>query len=381
MQKTFPSGPNSTQSKFSFKNRARPVQWVLLLVLSSILIFAGEKLQLPAALLLGAMLGAILMAAGESTLRVHRWLSLGAQGVVGCLIARSITAEFFTSMGQHLPVILLSIGYVLFTSTLIGYLLARFRILPGTTAVWGSSPGAATAMTLMAESYGADARLVAFMQYLRVVLVATAASLVLRLSTGVETVAPVEIVWFPPIDWSTLGPTLLLIVGGAFLGEILRIPTGAMLVPLILGALLQDTGIITIDLPPWLLAISYALIGWRIGLGFSRAIIAHAARAFPAVLTSTLILITVCGLFGMALGHLLGLDPLTAYLATSPGGADTVAIIAASSNVDLPFIIAMQTSRFFIVLLAGPAIARFVAARIDKRIMKKNLQPPDCRNR
>lgn len=366
MQKTSPSGPQSTRNKFSFKKRSRPVQWALLIIFSAILIFAGEKLRLPAVLLLGAMLGAILMAAGESTLRVHRFLSLGAQGVVGCLIARSITAEFFTSMGQHLPVILLSVGYVLFTSTLIGYLLARFRILPGTTAVWGSSPGAATAMTLMAESYGADARLVAFMQYLRVVLVATAASLVLRLSAGVETVAPVAIVWFPPIDWSTLAPTLLLIAGGSLLGEILRIPTGAMLVPLIVGALLQDTGLIAIDLPPWLLAISYALIGWRIGLGFSRAIIAHAARAFPAVLTSTLILIAVCGLFGMALGHLLGLDPLTAYLATSPGGADTVAIIAASSNVDLPFIIAMQTSRFFIVLLAGPAIARFVAARIDR---------------
>lgn len=373
MQKSSPSGPNSASTKFSVKTLPRPAQLGLLAVFSAILIFAGEKLQLPAAMLLGAMLGAILMAAGESTLRVHRWLSLAAQGVVGCLIARSITAGFFTSMGQHLPVILLSVGYVLFASTFIGYLLARFRILPGTTAVWGSSPGAATAMTLMAESHGADARLVAFMQYLRVVLVATAASLVLRLSTGVETVAPAEITWFPPVDWFTLGPTLLLIVVGAFLGELLRIPTGAMLVPLILGALLQDTGFITIDLPPWLLAVSYLLIGWRIGLGFSRAIIAHAARAFPAVLTSTLLLIAVCGLFGMALGHVLGLDPLTAYLATSPGGADTVAIIAASSNVDLPFIIAMQTSRFFIVLLAGPALAHFVAARIDKRLKKKNL--------
>ncbi len=141
-----------------------------------------------------------------------------------------------------------------------------------------------------------------------------------------------------------------------------------MLVPLALGALLQAIGIMTIDLPPWLLGASYVLIGWRIGLGFSRSIIAHAARALPAVLTSTLVLIAICGLFGMALGHLFGFDPLTAYLATSPGGADVVAIIAASSNVDLPFIIAMQTSRFFIVLLAGPAIARFVAARVNKRL-------------
>lgn len=90
MQKTSPSGPNSTPSKFSFRNRAKPIQWVLLAVFSVILIFAGEVLQLPAAMLLGAMLGAILMAAGESTLRVHRWLSLLAQGVVGCLIALSL---------------------------------------------------------------------------------------------------------------------------------------------------------------------------------------------------------------------------------------------------------------------------------------------------
>jgi uncharacterized membrane protein AbrB (regulator of aidB expression) len=58
--------------------------------------------------------------------------------------------------------------------------------LPGTTAIWGSSPGAATAMTLMSESYGADMRLVAVMQYLRVVLVVLTASLVARLLLGAQ---------------------------------------------------------------------------------------------------------------------------------------------------------------------------------------------------
>ncbi|GAA5541311.1 MULTISPECIES: AbrB family transcriptional regulator [Brucella] len=370
MQKSAPSGLQPAPDKFNFRKIPKLLQWGLLLLVSAVLIFAGEVLHLPAALLLGAMVGGILMAAGESTVRVHSQLSTLAQAVVGLLIARAITPEFFSNMGRHLPIILVSMLFVLFASTLIGYLLARFRVLPGTTAVWGSSPGAATAMTLMAESFGADARLVAFMQYLRVVLVATTASLVVRLGAGVEMAAPAAVDWFPPLNPSSLGATLLLVLGGAFLGHISRIPTGAMLVPLVLGAILQDTGVITIDLPPWLLAISYTLIGWRIGLGFSRAIIAHAARAFPAVLASTLILIAVCGLFGMALGHMLDLDPLTAYLATSPGGADTVAIIAASTNVDLPFIIAMQTSRFFVVLFAGPAIARFVAKRVEKRLEK-----------
>ena len=59
-----------------------------------------------------------------------------------------------------------------------------------------------------------------------------------------------------------------------------------------------------------------------------------------------------------------GIDPLTAYLATSPGGADSVAIIAASSHVDVPFVMALQTGRFLVVLLIGPRLARFVARRV-----------------
>ncbi|MGO1161859.1 AbrB family transcriptional regulator [Brucella pseudogrignonensis] len=367
MQKPVLPGQEKARDRFTISHKPKPVQWGLLLVASAIFIYIGERLGLPAAFLLGAMLGAIVLASRESAIKVHTHFSLLAQAIVGLLIARAMTQEFFSNMGQHLPIILLSTGFTLLASTTVGYLLARFRVLPGTTAVWGVSPGAATAIVLMAESFGADARLIAFMQYLRVVLVATAASLVVMFTTDIEIAAPAAIEWFPDIRWHTLGPTLALIVCGAFLGQLSRIPTGAMLVPLALGALLQDIGLMTIDLPPWLLAGSYIFIGWRIGLGFTRGIIAHAARAFPAVLGSTLILIAVCGLFGMALGHVLGLDPLTAYLATSPGGADTVAIIAASSHVDLPFIIAMQTSRFFIVLLAGPAIARFVASRIANR--------------
>lgn len=40
--------------------------------------------------------------------------------------------------------------------------------------------------------------------------------------------------------------------------------------------------------------------------------------------------------------------PLTAYLATSPGGADSVAIIAASAHVEISFVMAMQLARFLV---------------------------------
>jgi len=63
------------------------------------------------------------------------------------------------------------------------------------------------------------------------------------------------------------------------------------------------------------------------------------------------------------LSQWVGLDPLTAYLATSPGGADSVAVIAATSAVDAGFVMAMQLARFLMVLVFGPQVSKFVAKR------------------
>ena len=43
---------------------------------------------------------------------------------------------------------------------------------------------------------------------------------------------------------------------------------------------------------------------------------------------------------------------------------DSVAIIGASSKVDLSFVMAMQAVRFLIVLIVGPPMARFIAQRM-----------------
>jgi uncharacterized protein len=152
---------------------------------------------------------------------------------------------------------------------------------------------------------------------------------------------------------------------GAVLGTMLRLQAGALLLPLVAGIVLSRFGLITIELPRWLLTISYALIGWRIGLRFTRPLLLYAAKAFPRVMACTLVLVLFCAGIGVLLVVFAGVDPLTAYLATSPGGADSVAIIAASSKVDASFVMAMQMARLAAVLMLGPAMARFVATHAD----------------
>jgi len=107
---------------------------------------------------------AILFASRDTPVRVPARAFVFAQAIVGCMIARTMPLALMSEIGRSWPLFVLAVGSVLVASVALGWAMARWRLLPGTTAVWGSFPGAATAMVLMAEAFGADARLVALMQ-------------------------------------------------------------------------------------------------------------------------------------------------------------------------------------------------------------------------
>jgi membrane AbrB-like protein len=326
----------------------------------------AELLHLPAALLLGPMIAGIAFGVADGTIRVPLRPFVAAQGVVGCMIGRSIHLSTLDGLIHNWPVFLTGVVAVMVAATSIGWAMARWRVLPGTTAIWGTSPGAATSMIVMAESYGGDIRLVAVMQYLRVAFVVMIAAVVARLWTPHNGALPTEaFALFPHISLPAFAGTLVVALAGSFAGMWLRIPAGQLLVPMAIAMLLQETGTLSVALPPWLQAVSYAVIGWTVGLRFTWPILMHAARAMPSILASVLGLLAICGLVAVGLVVAAGVDPLTAYLATSPGGVDSIAIIAASANVDIRFVMAMQTSRLILTLFFSPGIARFVATRLQ----------------
>ena len=82
-----------------------------------------------------------------------------AQGVVGCLIAKMVPLSIVGDVLGHWFLFSVGVLAVVAISSLLGWLMTRWQVLPGTTALWGTSPGAASVMTIMAESYGADVRL------------------------------------------------------------------------------------------------------------------------------------------------------------------------------------------------------------------------------
>jgi membrane AbrB-like protein len=340
-------------------------QWTVLIVLSVGIGAVLLWLHAPAALMLGPLVAGIVIASGGGKVRFPLPAFVVAQGIIGCMIARMVPLSVLGDILSHWVLFTAGILSVVAACSLIGWLMTRLHLLPGTTALWGMSPGAASVMTIMAESYGADIRLVAVMQYLRVVGVAAVASLVAKLFGVSAAHGPAAIVWFPPVAWLPLAETLALAIVGPLIARLLRIPAGAFLVPLVGGAVLTHLGWLTIELPTWLLAASYAFVGWNIGLRFTRPLLMHAARALPLVVGCTLVLIAICGAVAALMVVGAGIDPLTAYLATSPGGSDSIAIIAASTNVDVSFVMAMQTFRMITVMFIAPVLTKFIAKRIN----------------
>jgi uncharacterized protein len=277
------------------------------------------------------------------------------------MIAKMLPPSIFGEVLVHWPIFVVIMLAVIAASGLLGWLAARFKVLPGTTVIWGLSPGAAATMIVMAEAYGADIQFVALLQYLRLFVVAAVASAVARM-WGVSTLHAAHAAsWLAPVHFPSLAETLVLAASGPAMAFLLRKPVLALLLPMAGGVFLSAQGWLAIETPPWLLAVSYAIVGWRVGLGFSRPLLVHAAKVLPRMIACTLALIALCAGLAVILAIGAGVDPLTAYLATSPGGADSVAIIAASTNVDAPFVMAMQTLRFLGVLVLGPSMAGWVA--------------------
>lgn len=338
--------------------------WGVLVLLTAACVALLSLAQLPAGILLGAIVAGIATALSGRALAVPRPVFYFAHGIIGVMMARSIPPSFLDSLSLSWPLFLGGVAWAMAVAAFMGWLLARLQVLPGATAVWGMSPGAASAMMLMCEDYGVDMRLVAFMQYSRVLVVAVLASVLSRFfvaSSAVSTSPAAMAV--RDIDWPAFAMTLAASTAGVVAARKLRIPGGTILLPMLLGVALSTAGVLTIELPRPLLYVCYPLVGWTVGLRFTRAILVHAARALPRMLAGIIGMTLLCALYAVVLAWGAGIDPLTAYLSTSPGGADTIAIIAMSSNVDAAFIMTMQTMRLILVMAVGPSLARFVARR------------------
>jgi membrane AbrB-like protein len=282
------------------------------------------------------------------------------QAVAGVVVGTYLHTSTLTGLGARwVAVALVSVATLAITIGA-GVLLARITSLDRPTASLGMVAGGASGIVAMADDLGADDRLVAFMQYLRLAVVVVLTPIIVGIAF--PSAAPGgggahEQVLGTAGGWAM---TIAVATAGALLGPLLRLPAAAFLGPTLLAAILTLTGVIDASVPPLLREVAFAVIGLYIGLRFERETLRQIGALIGPVLVSIVALIAGCFALAWLLKETAGVSLLDAYLATTPGGLYAVLPLAFGSGADATFVLAVQGLRVLVMVLAAPAVVRLL---------------------
>lgn len=303
----------------------------------------------------GAVLPRIVYVAGQAIAGVllGTYFSLPALGRVGWALVPLVAVTLLT--------LLLSVGAGLF--------LARRTGLDEPTAALGMIAGGSAGIVAAADDLHADARLVAVLQYVRLVLVVLTAPLLVRFVLAPHgeyaAVGAKELEAVFSLHSFVLTP--LLAVGGAWLATRLRVPAGALIGPLVLTALGGGLGLWNDLQPPETVREpAFIVIGLAVGVGFDLLIVRRALRAAPAALAAIAAIVLACGGLAGLIAATTHVTLLDAYLATTPGGINAVLVTAFAAGANTSLVFGIQGLRLFVMVLAAPVLVRWLLTRQDK---------------
>ncbi|WP_369052020.1 AbrB family transcriptional regulator [Kineococcus terrestris] len=324
------------------------------------------RLAVPSpALFAGLLVGLVDALAVRAPLAVPERAGTAAQAAVGVTTGTLVQLSTLRALGEHwLPVVLVVLA-TLALSLGTGWLLGRHRDVDAVTGAFALVAGGASGLVVMARELGADQRVVAVVQYLRVLVVVLSLPLVLQLGFGVSGGSATAGTGGGPW-WA--GALLLAgcSLAGLRLGRLARLPAPSLLGPLLVTAVLSLSGLTDgLAVPALLEQLAYAVIGLQVGTGFTRAGLAAVARVLPAALALIAVGVAGCAGLAVALSAATGLPLLDTYLATTPGGLYAVLAAAVGSGADATFVLSVQVLRLLVMLLAAPVLARLLAGRPD----------------
>ncbi len=143
----------------------------------------------------------------------------------------------------------------------------------------------------------------------------------------------------------------LIAAAGWLTGMYTRVPAGAFLVPTLLYFILSACGV-SLGGWPWIfLAMAYGIMGLQIGGRFHPETIGLIRRVILPVIGTTLLLLLGSLVLAFLVARMMHLDFVSAYLAATPGGLDSVAAVATDLHVDTTVVVSMHLVRLLCVLL------------------------------
>jgi membrane AbrB-like protein len=320
-------------------------------------------LGLPAPWLSGAMVGATLGLIGRIELHLPSLLRDLAMLVLGLSMGSSVTPAMLADMAQW-PVSLLALALVVAAIMITSIWTLRRWGWDRDTALYGSAPGALSAVLVLAAASSADMRRVGIAQSLRLfALVAVLPSVVIIIDPSAAAASlPPAVVPGQGLVTGPLEYVAFLAAGLAGYGlcYVLRVPAPLLIGAFLGSAIVHGTGTVTAPVPEVVLVPGFVVLGAFIALRFRGTTWAGLKADFSASLVALLVASLVAVMGAVAVNRLLGLPLAEALVAFAPGGIEAMIIMAFALKLDVAYVATHHIARFLGIALILPLVVRLL---------------------
>jgi membrane AbrB-like protein len=340
-------------------------RWGALAAATAVAGWALGAAGLPSSYLFGALLVGIAAALlAPDRLAIPQPVFTAALGVAGVVLGTLLDSSSLDAIADSWLPLALVTAATLAISLAAGAVLARVTPLDLPTATLGMVAGGASGIVGISGELGADDRLVAFMQYLRVLLIVLLTPILVAIAFPGEATHAATAA--EPLLGDARGWLLMLAtaVAGVAAAAAVRFPAAWLLGPMVLAAILSlavPGG--EFKVPRLAEELAFSLIGLQVGLKFTLDTIRLLGRLLLPVIVAVLGVLAACAVLALLLDVTSEVSFRDAYLATTPGGLYAVLAVALGANANAGFILAAQGLRLIVMVALAPVVVRWIVAR------------------
>lgn len=305
--------------------------------------------------MLGPLLVTAMLRMSGLALTEYSHMRSGGQWVVAIVLGLQFSAAALAQLARLVPLLASLCLLTLGVGVLAALILQRAGRLDFATAFFSGVPGGVNEMATLAAHSGADARVVAVSQSIRLMMVVFTVPF---LAKALGVVASTDgLHGAPSLSFDLRGLLLLLALTGSAAWTLRRLglPNAYVFGPLLVTMALTCNGIGLSDLPHSMAALAQIALGYSLGTRYDRSFLSQAPTIVKAQMIALLAAMSVALVFAWLATHVAGLDFLTLLLASAPGGVAEMSLTAHQLGLSVVIVTISHIVRTVVVLvLARP---------------------------
>lgn len=282
--------------------------------------------------------------------------------LIGVFLGGSFSPDLLTRAGAWTLSFSLMAIFIPLITLVAGVYYVRVAGFDRPTAMFSGAPGTLTAMVIIGGESGADERMIALTQGLRVVIVVFLMPLLVTLAL---TAGPSSASFLPeggPFSWTEFVLLAVAACVGLGLARVFNLPASAMTGAMLTSAALYLSGVVSWRPPDLVLWVCLWVLGSAIGSRFSTVTAETFYRVSRHAVAVTALVMIVSAGFAVLVSGLTGVPFLTALLSFTPGGVAEMCLIAIAFDIDPAFVAMHHLVRIVILITAAPFAAKWIQA-------------------